>query len=121
MAGLEQVREEHLGDPKVVSMMKRLSFVVDESLDKQFPTRRICRAEIVTRDGGRFLSNPCEPKGEAHENIQVDWLKDKFHRITGSVLTSDGQEKILDMICGDEDYSIRAIVDEVNKSEYWLD
>ena len=49
--GLAQVREENLGDPKVVEMMKRLSFVVDEELDKQFPARRICRAELVTKDG----------------------------------------------------------------------
>ena len=40
----------------VVEMMKRLSFVVDEELDKQFPARRICRAEIVTKDGRRFIS-----------------------------------------------------------------
>ena len=27
----------------------------------------------------------------------------------------------MDMICRDEDLPIRAIVDEVNKKEYWLD
>ena len=119
--GLAQVREENLGDPKVVEMMKRLSFVVDEELDKQFPARRICRAEIVTKDGRKFLSDECEPRGEAHENIQVDWLQDKFRRITGPILTAEGQEKVMDMICRDEDLPIRAIVDEVNKKEYWRD
>ena len=118
--GLAQVREENLGDPKVLEMMKRLSFVVDEKLDAQFPARRICRAEIVTKDGRTFLSDECEPRGEAYENISVDWLADKFRRITGPVLTAEAQEKLLQMITGEENISVRAIVDEVNKPEYWL-
>ena len=119
--GLAQVREENLGDPKVVDMMGRLSFACDEALDKQFPARRICRAEIVTKDGRKLLSDECEPRGEAHENIQVDWLQDKFRRITGPILTEEGQETVLDMICRDEDLPLREIVDEVNKKEYWRD
>ena len=118
--GLAQVREENLGDPKVLEMMKRLSFVVDEKLDAQFPARRICRAEIVTKDGRTFLSDECEPRGEAYENISVDWLADKFRRITGPVLTAEAQEKMLQMITGEENVSVRSIVDEVNKPEYWL-
>ena len=119
--GLAQVREETLGDPKVVEMMKRLSFVVDEELDKQFPARRICRAEIITKDGRKFLSDECEPRGEAHENIQVDWLQDKFRRITGPILTAEGQETVLDMICRDEDLPLRDIVDTVNQKAFWRD
>ncbi len=118
--GLAQVREENLGDPKVLEMMKRLSFVVDEKLDAQFPARRICRAEIVTKDGRTFLSDECEPRGEAYENISVDWLADKFRRITGPVLTAEAQEKLLQLITGEENIPVRAIVDEVNKPEYWL-
>jgi 2-methylcitrate dehydratase PrpD len=118
--GLAQVREENLGDPKVLEMMKRLSFVVDEKLDAQFPARRICRAEIVTKDGRTFLSDECEPRGEAYENISVDWQADKFRRITGPVLTAEAQEKMLQMITGEENVSVRSIVDEVNKPEYWL-
>jgi 2-methylcitrate dehydratase PrpD len=102
-------------------MMGRLSFAVDEDLDRQFPARRICRAEIVTKDGRVFLSPECEPRGEAHENIGVDWLRDKFCRITGPVFSPKGQQTVLDMICREEDLPIRAIVDEINRPEYWLD
>ena len=51
----------------------------------------------------------------------MDWLQDKFRRITGPILTAEGQEKVLDLICRDEDLPLRAIVDEVNKAEYWKD
>ena len=102
-------------------MMKRLHFEIDPVLDAQFPAKRICRAEIITKDGRTLVSKECEPRGEAHENIQLDWLCDKFRRITGPVLTSECQEKIMEMICGEENVSVRSIVDEINKKEYWKD
>lgn len=117
--GYAQVRKESLGDPKVVGMMKKLYFQTDKELDKQFPERRICRAEIVTKDGKVYISDECEPRGEAKENIGIDWISDKFRRITAPVFTQKGQEAILNMISGEEDIPIRAIVDEANKSEYW--
>ena len=99
--------------------MERLSFATDPALDAQFPARRICRAEIATKDGRTLLSPECEPRGEAHENIGLDWLCDKFRRITGPVLTPAGQEKLIGMISAVEDIPLRAIVDEANRPEYW--
>ena len=102
-------------------MMKRLQFVMDEKLDAQFPARRICRAEIVTKDRRKLVSAECEPRGEAHENISVQWLREKFCRITGPVLTVQGQQTVLDLICGEEDVSVRAIVEAVNRRNFWRD
>ena len=48
------------------------------------------------------------------------WLQDKFRRITGPVLTREAQERILGLICGSEDVSVRAIVEEVNRPENWI-
>ena len=100
-------------------MMDRLSFVCDPALDEKFPARRICRAEIRTTDGRILISGECEPRGEACENIGTDWLANKFRRITGPVLTKEGQEKLLDLILQPEDIAIRHILSEVNKPTYW--
>lgn len=118
--GLAQVREESLGDPKVVAMMQRLTFQMDPTLDAQFPAKRICRARIETTDGRTFLSPDCEPRGEAHENISLAWLQDKFRRVTGPVFRNDGQEQLLAMIAGEENVPIRSIVDFANRQEFWL-
>lgn len=118
--GLREVREESLGDKKVVNMMQRLAFVKDDELDAQFPARRICRAVITTRDGRVLRSKDCEPRGEAHENISVDWLCDKFMRITGPVFSQDGQRSLLALITGEKDVPLRAIVDAANVPAFWL-
>ena len=116
--GYAQVRQESLGDPKVVSMMEKLSFETDPKLDAQFPARRICRVQIETTDGRTFLSEECEPRGEASENIGFDWLADKFRRITEAVLESEAQEKLIAQIAAEEDMPLRAIIDSVNLPAY---
>lgn len=114
--GIEHVMDESLSDPRILDMMKRLSFEVDDELDAKFPAKRICRAELRTKDGRVFISDECEPRGEAHENISVEWLADKFRRITAPVLTGEGQERIISMISSEEDMPIRDVVDVINAS-----
>ena len=112
--GINQVKEESLGDEKTLEMMKKLSFEVDERLDSLFPARRICRAQIETIDGKLYTSEEFEPRGEAKENISVDWLCDKFLRISAPVISPEGQRKIIELITSENDVSIREIVDTAN-------
>lgn len=112
--GIERVMPENLADPKVLEMMKRLAFEVDGELDSQFPAKRICRAEIYTKDGKVYESPNCEPRGEACENIGVDWLVEKFYRITAPVISKERQEKLVSLITGDINVPIRKIVDTAN-------
>ena len=114
--GFAQVRQEALGDPKVVKMMGKLSFRVDEKLEAQFPARRICRAIIKTTDGRVFTSADCEPRGEACENIGVDWLSDKFRRITAPVTRPEAQEQLLQLLTGERDVPLKDIVEAANKA-----
>jgi len=117
--GIDHVWEENLKNQKIHDMMKRLSFEVDENFEAQFPKKRFCRAKIKTKDGKIYTSPICEPRGEAHENISVDWLCDKFYRITKPVITKEGQQKILSLITGDVNIPFRTIIDTVNTPKYW--
>ena len=112
--GIDRVLNENLSDPTVLEMMKRLSFEVDEELDSKFPAKRICRAEIYTQDGKVYTSPNCEPRGEACENIGVDWLVEKFYRITKPVISRELQEKLVELITGDVNIPVRKIVDTAN-------
>ena len=117
--GIDRVWEENLSDVRVLDMMKRLSFEVDAELDAAFPAKRICRAELYLRDGRVLVSGNCEPRGEACENIGVDWLADKLRRITAPVLTEEGQNTLISMICSEYDIPIRTVVDVINDNKYW--
>ena len=112
--GIREVMEDSLSDKKILDMMKKLSFEVDEKYDAEFPAHRICRAEIETTDGRVYISGECEPRGEACEKIGVDWLADKFRRITAPFVSSKGQEHILSLIMSDGDVSVKELVDTVN-------
>ena len=96
-------------------MMKKLAFETDAELDSQFPALRICRVEIYTKDGKRYISRNCEPRGEACENIGIDWLTEKFMRITSTTIKEETQKELIAMICGDESISVRKIVDKANE------
>ena len=119
--GLAQLRKEALGDPRVVEMMGKLEFRTEPKFDEQFPAHRICRATIVTKDGRTLVSKEFEPSGEACEHIGLDWLTDKFRRVTGAVFSKEGQDALLGLITGEENVPVRKIVETVNKAEYWLD
>ncbi len=112
--GINQVRDENLRDEKVLSMMKKLFFEVDDELDSFFPKKRICRAEIYTKDGNKAVSDNYEPRGEAHENIGIDWLSEKFRRIAGPFLKDGAAEEIIRLVTGDVNISVRALVNAVN-------
>ncbi len=63
---------------------------------------------------GIALAEKIYPKGEAHENIGIDWPSEKFRRIAGPFLSDGGTEKIIELVTGDENISIRTLVDRVN-------
>ena len=117
--GYGQIRPEALKDERVLDMMKRLSFVAAEDLDAQFPEKRICRAVIRTKDGRTLRSPECEPRGEAAERIGLDWLQEKFRRITSPVYRTERQDAILRMIASEEDLPLRSIIDTANCESYW--
>ena len=116
--GYAQVCKENLGEERVVEMMKKLAFETDPELDAQFPAKRICRAEILTRDGRTLVSPECEPRGEAHENIRLPWLADKFRRIASPVFTDEGIKTVIDLISAEEDMPLRELVDTVNQAKF---
>ena len=111
---IQHVMPEAFSDATVLDMMKKLSFETDNVLDQKFPTQRICRAEIKITDGRVFVSKDFEPSGEAHENIGIDWLCDKFHRIAASVFDKEARDEILSLVLGDENLPVRTLVDTIN-------
>ncbi len=116
--GIDRVMPEAFSDVTVLDMMDRLTFEVDEELDSLFPAKRICRAEIYTKNGEVFVSDNCEPRGEASDNVDIDWLANKFYRISAPMIPRDRAEEIVRLVCGSEDTLVSEVVDFINDSLY---
>lgn len=114
--GLKQIASATFEDSEILSMMKKLNFKVDLKIEEQFPKRRICRSEIITNKNQTYASLECEPRGEAHENIGIEWISEKFKRITAPVITHDFQNYILKLMEKELDISVIELVDEINNN-----
>lgn len=114
--GFNQITPEAFKNPEILSTMDKLNFQAEAEIDAQFPQRRICRAVITTNDDKQFISSECEPRGEAQDNIGIDWISGKFKRITSSLISQDFQDHILHMIAGELEFPVRSLVDEINNN-----
>lgn len=112
--GFMQVTEEGLGDPRVLDMMKRLTFLVDPEMDAQFPAKRLAWVEMKLKDGRTFKSQPYAAPGEASDHVDMDWISEKFLRITKPALQEAGQKDILSMLKEADDMPVREVVKRIN-------
>ena len=109
--GFNQIRNKALSDSSVLSMMDRLSFVVDPELDSLFPAKRLGWVEIFLNDGTCIKSDIYEAEGEPDDvNLGPDWIHNKFKRITGPMINPEGQERILSCISAASDIKMNDIV-----------
>ena len=111
--GFSIAQVEQTDDPKVHKMMEKLTFVCDKELDEQFPAKRLCRVRMVLKDGRTVVSGVHEPRGEAFENIDYNWLGEKFLRITGHKLTKEQQLQLIDTLEKDN-WTVQELVTTVN-------
>ena len=118
--GINHTMDEALADQKVLDMMDRLSFEVDPELDAKFPSLRLSRVTVRTKDGREYSSPTFEPSGEAKDNIGIEWLIEKFKRITAPVITSAAQDKILAQILESEQLPLRTLVDTIASPENFI-
>ena len=94
-AGTREYRPEVIADPAVAALMSRVECYRSPQLEAAFPTRWPAEVEIELRDG-RVLRESVEfPKGDPENPLPPSELADKFVALTGGVVTSDGQERVI--------------------------
>lgn len=113
--GFQQVRDAALKDPDVLSMMDRLVFSIDPEMDKLFPAQRLAWVEITLKDGTILRSEVCSAPGEPEDpNLNLDWITNKFKRITADMLDSDIQEQMIDLMRNRLDTPVQELVKLIN-------
>jgi len=114
--GFEQVREEALSDQKIIDLMKRLEFNVDPEINSEFPAKRQAKVVLTMKDGHQLVSDVVEAKGEAKDNVDFEWIAEKFKRITKPMFAPDKQEEILALLGQVSNIPMRKIVSLINDS-----
>ena len=114
--GFDQINDEAVGDKKVLSMMKKLSFVVDPDMEKEFPEKRLAWVEIKLRDGRILRSAVYTAPGEHTDpDLSFSWIVEKFKRITAPILRKEGQNEILKVLSAYSETPMREVLGVVNK------
>ena len=112
--GYEQICDEAVGDRAVLKMMDRLSFVVSEDFEKQFPEKRLSQVEINLTDGRTLRSEAISAAGESDDpNLCMDWVIDKFLRRTKPILDNSIQRELLCLL-KEGDTPLRSIIETIN-------
>jgi len=112
--GIEQVNDKNLDRIEVINIMKKINFIVDEEIEARFPAERLCKVEFILNNGTSYTSDIFAPIGEAKDNIDLIWIKEKFERITKPLVTQENQEKIINELSNVNNLSMRKVVDFVN-------
>ena len=112
--GYPQICNEALGDPAVLEMIKKLSFVVDPEMDSQFPEKRLAWVEFFLKDGHSIRSRIYEANGEATGCVDLSWMLGKFAHIMAPFLNEADQKAVLGLLTGSLDQKVSDIVNGVN-------
>lgn len=112
--GIEQVIDENLDREEVISVMNKISFVVDNEIEARFPSERLCKVEFILNDGTSYMSEIFGPIGEAKDNVDLKWIKEKFERITKSLVTKQNQDKIINILSDINNMSMREVIEYIN-------
>jgi len=112
--GYLQVMEEALNNVEVHSMMKKLKFVVDPEIEQLFPEKRLAWVEINLNDGKKIKSEVYSAPGEHTDQVDLNWMTEKFMRITKPIISNVNQQKMLSVLTHDLDSPLVEIVKSIN-------
>jgi 2-methylcitrate dehydratase PrpD len=113
--GFNQVKDDAVNDPDTLVMMKKLSFVVDPEMEREFPEKRLAWVEMELVDGRKLRSPVYTASGEHTDpDLNFDWINEKFKRVTAPIIKSEGQTEILKLLTSYSDIPMRDIIGIVN-------
>lgn len=100
---------EKMLDNRILEVIKKIEFHHDDKYDKNFPAKRLSRAEISTVDGNLYVSNDVEPDGDNNSEVTIDMLINKIYDINKFYCSKDSLKKMIDVILNtsyDEKFSV---------------
>ncbi len=95
-AGLREFQPSKIQSEKVKAMMKKVECITDPELDRAYPQQWGATAEIMTRDGRRYFTKIEHPKGDPENPLSWEELIEKFHDLSGPILSRERRLRIVE-------------------------
>jgi 2-methylcitrate dehydratase PrpD len=92
---LDAFDADHLGNPDVRAVMRKVECVADPELSKAFPRQRAAKVEIELTDGRKLAHFQSTRKGDPEMPLTDEELNDKFLELAAPVLGEAGARALL--------------------------
>jgi 2-methylcitrate dehydratase PrpD len=89
----EDVSDENMQNPEILSLARKVEVVVDPEINKQFPAKTIARVTMHTTRGS-FQTTVEYPRGNPENPLTDEDLKAKFRALTARVVGETSSEKL---------------------------
>jgi 2-methylcitrate dehydratase PrpD len=93
--GLKELQLSTIQSKPVGEMMRKVACTVDPELERTFPKQWRATAEILTEDEKRYSAMVEYPKGDPENPLSWEEMKERFHDLTGAILSKDQRLKII--------------------------
>jgi 2-methylcitrate dehydratase PrpD len=97
-AGLGEFRLSRIRSEEVKQMMKRVEYLVDPDLDRTFPKLWCATVEILTKEGKQYGARVEYCKGDPENPLSWDELIEKFHDLSGGLMSKKRRVRIIDQV-----------------------
>jgi 2-methylcitrate dehydratase PrpD len=97
-AGLREFQLSKVRSEEVRRMMKRIEYAVDPDLDETFPKQWCATAEVFTKKGKRYFTKIEYPKGDPENPLSWEELIEKFHDLSGRLMSKKKRLRIVDQV-----------------------
>lgn len=99
--------DEKLNDPRIREVIMKIKGEASIEFEKMFPAKQPSKVVIKTKDGKEYSEYLEYPKGDPREPMTMEDLENKFNALSTSLLDSNRQSEIKEIIFNCEKYSAK--------------
>ena len=96
--GLDQFSERRIKDPKLHSLIQKVSVVRNRGLTAQYPEAMPNIIKVITKDGRQFLKKVAYPKGHPKNPMTDNEVEEKFKSLAEGHVSPKDTDTMLNML-----------------------
>lgn len=95
---MDQFSEEHIGDPQILRLTKKIKAVLDEEINQMYPEKFSSRVEIRLKDGSIVSAYVEYPKGSPSNPMREEEVEGKFLHLSSGIVSREKALRIIEIV-----------------------